>query len=417
MAEIAIISSSKARLKKMISDGNTNAQKVLYLLENPNRFLSTVQIGITLIGIVAGVFGGAAVGSELALIFQKMSFWGYHLLPSVSTYLAYSIVVILTTYLSLVLGELVPKRIAMYRPEKIACFIVRPMFLLSSLTSPFVSILSFSTDFILKLLHIKIGTDRPVSEDEVKFLMKEGAKAGVFEREEKDIFERTLRLGDKKASAIMTSRNEIDWINIHEPFLRIKKRIADATHSYFPICDGSLDHVLGVLRTEDLLKGNFWTKEKFDLTQIMHPPVFVPENTEALKVIELFRQSGIHTVLVVDEYGNIQGIVSINDILDGLLGDVPKIEEIAEKNIVKRDDNSFFIDGMTSTDEFKDFFKIKDLPGEEKDDYNTIGGFAMYMLGKIPHSGDKFSISEFEFEIMDMDGNRVDKLLLKKIII
>ena len=405
MVEIAVISARKSRLQQLAKEGSKNAQAVLDIKDSPNRFLSTVQIGITLIGILAGAFGGATIAENLATYFET-----FPLLAPYSEATGIAIVVAVITYLSLIIGELVPKRLALSNPELIASFAARPMRILSKISAPLVYLLSISTDFILQVLQIK-PKEEAVSAEEIRMLIREGARVGVFEAAEKDIVERTLQLGDKKVNALMTSRKEIVWLEIDSSFKAIRSRVAKHPHSHFPVCRNTLDKVLGVARTEDILS-NFLIEEKIDLKKFLHKPLFIPESTDGLKVLELFKKSGIHMALVVDEYGNVQGLISMTDILEAIVGDIPTIDEMGEQDIRKRDDGSFLVDGLVPIDEFKEYFQIQRLPGEKSGNYHTVGGFVMYKLGHIPASGDSFILEPLKLEVMDMDGNRVDKILV-----
>jgi len=396
MVEIAVISARKSRLQHLADEGNKNAQAVLELKNSPNRFLSTVQIGITLVGILAGAFGGATIAKTLTIYFQTIPY-----LASYSEAIGIAIVVAAITYLSLIIGELVPKRLGLSNPELIASAAAQPMRALSKISAPLVYLLSLSTDFILKVFQIK-PKEEAVSVEEIRMLIREGARVGVFEAAEKDIVECTLQLGDKKVNTLMTSRKEIVWLDIDSSFKAIRSRVAKHPHSHFPVCRDTLDKVLGVVRTEDILS-NFLIEEKIDLKKFLHKPLFIPESADGLKVLELFKKSGIHMGLVVDEYGNV---------LEAIVGAIPTIDELEDQEIMKRDDDSFLVDGLVPIDEFKEHFHISRLPGEKSGNYHTVGGFVMYKLGRIPLLGDSFEIDLLRFEVLDMDGNRVDKILI-----
>lgn len=406
MAEIAVVSARKAKLQKQAQDGNKNAQIALDLAKSPNRFLSTVQIGITLVGIFAGAFGGATIAESLAKQLATIS-----VLAPYSDALALTIVVSLITYFSLVIGELVPKRIALNNPEKIATIVAPSMEKISHYSYPIVYLLSISTEWVFRILRIKKSTEPTVSDEEIKILLREGTQTGVFEVAEKDIVERTFRLSDKKVNTLMTPKKEIVWLDIDSSFKKIRSKITKHPHTHFPVCRDTLDKVIGIVRTESLLT-NFLAEEKIDLKKILHKPLFIPENMDALKVLELFKKSGVHMALIVDEYGNVQGLLSLTDILEAIVGDIPTINELDEKEITKRDDGTFLVDGLTPIDEFKDYFKIRKLPEEKTGAFHTVGGFVTNNLGRIPVAGDSFMSEAFRFEVMDMDGNRVDKVLV-----
>ena len=413
MAEIAIVSVRKSRLKQQANEGSKNAQAALELAQSPSRFLSTVQIGITFVGIFAGAFGGETIAKNLSSLLEKVS-----LLAPYAEGIAILLVVAFITYLSLIIGELVPKRIALNNPETISKFMVYPMNFLSSIASPLVSLLTFSSDWALRLLQIKQSGEPIVSEEEIRMLIGEGTRAGIFNIAEKDIVERTLKLSDKKVNTLMTPRKEVVWLELDSSFKTLRNKIAKHPHAHFPVCRDSLDKIVGVVRAEDILT-HFLLEEKIELQKSIHKPLFVPESMDGLKVLELFKKSGIHMVLVVDEYGNIQGLLSITDILEAIVGDISTIDELEEREITKREDGTYLVDGLASIDEFKDYFHIRKLPDEKSGVFHTAGGFIMYRLGHIPASGDKMEWADFKFEVMDMDGNRIDKILItpKKITI
>lgn len=408
MSEAAVISARKSRLQQLSNEGSANAQAALELSKSPNRFLSTIQIGITLVGIFSGAFGGATIAETMSNQLNQVT-----IIAPYSETIALIIVVTIITYLTLIIGELVPKRLALNSPEKIAATVARPMIFLSSITSPVVTLLSNSTDWFLSILHIKQPEEMPVSEEEIKMLIREGARTGVFNLAERDIVERTFKLSDKKVNTIMTPRREIVWLNIESTFHALRNKITKNPHSNFPVCANNLDKVLGVINTEDILR-NFLLEEKIDLQKSLHKPLFIPETLEAIKVLELFKKSGVHMALVIDEYGNILGILSLTDILEEIVGDIPTINAIEEQAITKREDGSYLIDGLVTIEKFKDFFQIKKLPDEKSGDFQTIGGFVMDRLDRIPVSGDNFEWESFRFEVIDMDKNRVDKVLVAR---
>ena len=413
MAEIAIVAARKSRLKQQANEGSKNAQAALELAQSPSRFLSTAQIGITFVGIFAGAFGGETIAKGLSDTLKS--------LPIIAPYaegIAILIVVIFITYLSLIIGELVPKRIALNNPEAIAKYMAYPMNFLSSVASPLVSLLTLSSDSVLRLLQIKQLNAPVVSEEEIKILIREGTKSGIFNIAEKDIVERTLKLSDKKVNTLMTPRKEVVWLELDSAFKTLRNKIAKYPHAHFPVCRDDLDKIVGVVRAKDILT-HFLLEEKIQLQKFVRKPLFVPESMDGLKVLELFKKSGIHMALVVDEYGSIQGLLSITDILEAIVGDIPTIDELEEHEITKRDDGTYLVDGLTPIDEFKDYFHIKKLPDEKSGVFHTAGGFVMHKLGSIPVSGDKVDWADFKFEVMDMDGNRIDKILIspKKITI
>ncbi len=408
MAEMAVVSVRKHILKRKAQDNDIKAATALELSQNPNRFLSTTQIGITLVGIVAGVFGGATLEKQLSTFLKNLS-----LLAPYSDFLSITLVILFITYLSLIIGELVPKRIALSNPEKIAMFVARPMDILSKISIPIITLMSISTEFILRILRIKPKEDTTVSEEEVKMLIKEGTEGGVFELAEKNIVERTFRLSDRKANSLMTPRKQIVWLEKDSSFETIKNKISKTPRSFYPVCKKTLDNVIGIIRTEQFIS-NYLRDEKASFDKILHKPLIVPSHTPAFRVLELFKKTGIHLAIIVDEYGMVEGVISVGDILEAIVGDLPEVFEQEEKEIIKRDKKTWFIDGLLAIDEFKDHFQIKKLPGEQAGEFHTIGGYVMHKLGKVPKTGDTFTIENYLFEVVDMDGNRVDKIILTK---
>ncbi len=408
LAEIAIVSSRKSRLRQLASDGIAGAQAAFDLSMAPNRLLSTTQFGITLISIAAGAYGGATYSEDVASYFRTIFFLRPYASP-----LAFGLVVGVITYLSLILGELVPKRIGLGRPEKLAIRVAPTMALMSRVASPIIHFLSASTEFILKILGIKHEDAVGVSEEEVKHLIKEGARTGVFEIVERDIVERTLRLGDKKINALMTPRSEIVWFDLENKFKEIQKKITKNTYSFFPVCDKSLDRVVGMVHTQDFLL-HLLKDEKLELKELLLKPHLIPENTQALNALELFKKSGIHTALIVDEYGAVVGLITLTDVLEAIVGDIPAYDEPIERPFIKRRDGSVYVDGLVTVDEFKEYFILKLLPGEKSGGFDTIGGFMMNRLNRIPVTGDIFEFDDFKIEVVDMDDNRVDKILVTK---
>jgi putative hemolysin len=406
MSEIAIVSIRKSKLQKEANEGNKKAKVALELANNPSRFLSTVQIGITFIGVFIGAFGGESFAQMLAKKLQVIPFIAPYSQP-----LSLFLVVALITYVSLIIGELVPKRIALTRTEKVAKNIAGPMTILATITSPLVSFLTFSGDVVIRFLRIKPSEVSSISEEEVTMLINEGTATGVFTRSEKDIVERTFQLDEKNITSFMTPRKDIVWLDVNNSFKSLSTKIIKYPHSHFPVCRDSLDNVLGIVRTEELFT-SFLTKENLNLTKSLYKPIYVPETMKAWKVMELFKKSGIHIAFVVDEYGSILGLLSLGNILEEIVGDIPSMNELDEKDITKKDDGSFLINGLIPISEFKSYFKITKLPGERSGTFHTIGGFVMDRLGRIPALDDHFDIEELRFQVIEMDGNRVNKILI-----
>ena len=399
MSEAAIIASRKARLQQMIEKGDAGAEAALKLSEDPNTFLSAVQIGITLIGILSGAFGGATIAGQIAAALRDTPLARY------ADAVGFGLIVLLTAYLSLIIGELVPKRLALQSPERIASTIARPMQVISVITAPIVKLLSASTNIVLLLIGARKSDEPPVSEEEIKAMIQEGIEAGVFEESEHDMVEGIFRLGDRRISTAMTPRPDITWLNLEDTAEENRAKIIASDYSRFPVCDSDPDHVVGLLQTKDLLS-KMLDGGEFDLRSVMREPLFVPESMSASKVLDLFRESATHLALVIDEYGGLKGLVTIQDILEEIVGDVEE-----EEQPVQRADGSWLLDGMTSVDDFKELLDIDEIPGEN-DDFETLGGFIMMQQGKIPEVGEAFEWRSFRFEVVDMDGNRVDKVLV-----
>ncbi|MBW6473480.1 MAG: hemolysin family protein [Anaerolineaceae bacterium] len=406
MSEISLISARKVRLQQMSKDGVRSAQVALDISENPNKFLSTVQIGITLIGILSGALGGASISSDLSLIFQNVP-W----LKPYSEILSVAVVVLLTTYFSLVIGELIPKRLGMNSPEKIASAVAMPMKAISWLTSPIVKLLSASTDIGLKILGIEKSTDPIITEEEIKVLMKQGTQSGIFESAEEDMVTGIFRLGERYIDSIMTPRTEIEWIDLDEPFEIILEQVINSNHSRFPVATGELDNVQGMLLGKDLLSKSL-NGAIPSIPDIIQPPLFVPDSTSALKALDLIKEAGTHAVLVIDEFSGVLGMVTLYDVLKSIVGSIPTAGEEEEIQIIQREDGSWLLDGLLAIDDIKELLGIEKLPEEERVGFQTLGGFMMTMLDSIPEVGQYFDVYNMRFEIVDMDGKRVDKVLV-----
>ncbi|MEH2416623.1 hemolysin family protein [Nostoc sp.] len=406
MSEMAIVSARKVRLQQLANQGDPKAKAALKLAESPNHFLSTVQVGISLIGILTGAFGGATIANRLAIYVKRVP-----LLAPYSEPLSFGIVVLLITYFSLIVGELVPKRLALNNPEKIASIVAIPMQALAAIASPVVFLLSASTDLILRLLGITASTEPQVTEEEIKILIEQGTEAGTFEEAEQDMVERVFRLGDRPVSYLMTPRPDIVWLDLDDSAEENRQKMVDSAYSRYPICQGGLDNVLGVIPVTDLLARSF-RGEPLDLTVGLRQPVFVPESTRGLKVLELFKQTITHMALVVDEYGVIQGLVTLNDIMSEIVGDVPSTDGLDQPQAVQREDGSWLLDGMLPVEEFLELFGMEQWESDERGSYQTLGGFVITHLGRIPAAADYFEWQSMRIEVMDMDGNRVDKVLV-----
>jgi len=406
MTEMAVISSRKALLRERAEEGDSGAQAALELATNPNQLLSTVQIGITLVATLAGAFGGATIAYELANYLSSYPYLGPY-----SNGLSFAIVVLTIAILSIVLGELVPKRLALSNPERIASTMATPMRTFSHILSPLILMLSTATDLVLRILGVKSYVQPVVTEEEIRILIDQGTSAGIIEEEEQEIMERVFSLGDRRIESIMTPRGDIVWLDLDDSPDEIQRKITLGPYSLFPVCRRRLDNVLGVVQAKDLLSCNLKDR-KVDLKSTLLPPLFIPESMRALKVLERFKQTGVHLAIVLDEYGSVQGVVTLTDLLEGLVGDIPHIEELSDPQIVQREDGSWLMDGSLPIDVFKETLHLEELPDEENGLYQTAGGFAMVYLEKVPTTGDHFEWQDFRFEIVDMDEHRVDKLLV-----
>ena len=405
MAELAVVSVRKAKMQKYLEDGNENAQIVFDLLEDPNEFLSTVQIGISLIGVLTGAFGGVTLAEPLA---KLISFVPY------SEPISVAIVVIVTTYLTLVVGEIVPKVIALNDPERISLKVAKSMLVLSKVSKPVSFILAKSSSFLLWLLRIENRNDDTVTEEEIELMIKEGIEGGTIEQEEEDIIKRVFKLDDQKVESIMTPRNEIIWIDLEDDRQVNKVKIMESKRSIFPIAYGELDDFIGVVQAKDILSMMF-SGEKFDINSIVKEPLVVSENLETLELLKEFKenQGYVHMSLVVDEFGSVEGLITLNDLLEGIVGDIPGIDEDDDPIATQRDDGTWLIDGRFGIDRFKELFNIDDkFPDEDEDGFTTLAGFILSISGTVPDVKDKYEWERFIFEIVDLDGHQIDKILV-----
>ena len=401
MAEIALVSSRKPRLEAQANKGDDKAKAALALATNPNTFLSTVQVGITLIGILTGIFSGENLKSPLIAFFNQFT-WaqGY------SNAIATAIIVLVITYFSLVIGELVPKRIGLAKPEAIAKSFAKPMSWLSRLTFPFIWLLTTSTNLIVKLFNLK-SKDNQVTEEEIKAMISEGSEHGAIEEEEKDIIERVFHLGDRNITSLMTHRTEIVWFDLEDTVDTITEQKDQINHSTYPVCNKTVDDIKGIIYIKDLLKASGDTI----LKDLVKPALFVPENNSAYQVLEKIKQTKIHTCFIVNEYGTLEGMLTLNDILEAIVGDVPQSGQ-EEYEIVERADGSYLVDAQITFYDFLSRFEKTQWMNEGDNEFDTIAGFVLHELKRIPKTGDHFAWKGFEFEIIDMDGQRIDKLLV-----
>ena len=401
MSETALLSVRKARLQHRVNEGDPRAQTALQLIEHPNRFLSTIQIGITLINVLFGAIGGAAVATFLGGLISKVS-----VLEPYSEAISLFFVVIVITYFSIVFGELVPKRIAIQNAERVASVVAGPMLLISKIVSPFVHVLSGSTDLLLRLLGVKQSTEPLVTEEELLVQLAQGTQAGVFEESEQDMVEGVFSLSDQRVNALMTPRNEIIWLDVNDTAAEIRRKVEESPFSRFPVGDDSLDNLVGIVKAKDLLLADL--KNGKQLKEIARPPLYVPETAFGSRALEILKEAKREMVLVVDEFGVVQGLLTLADILEEIVGAFE-----GEPQATQRQDGSWLLDGMLQNDEFKEIFNLRRLPDEEE--YETLGGFVMLHMGRIPQAADLFEWNSLRFEVMDMDGKRVDKILVTTI--
>ena len=400
LSEMSVASSRKARLQQRINDGDKGAKTALDLIQNPNLFLATVQIGITLGGVFVGAVGGATLAEPLAAALTRIP-----QLTDVAESLALGMVVVTITFFSIILGELVPKRIALQSPERIASALAGPMMLISKLFAPFVWLLGRITDFVLKVLGVKPGNEPPVTEEEIQLLIDQGTQAGVFEEAEHDMVEGVFSLGDQRVYSLMTPRTDVVYLDINDSIEEIRQKISASEFSRFPVRQGTLDMILGIVKARDLLVRSLG-KEESKLKDLLKPAFFIPETMFASRALEIFKEKGTQLLLVIDEFGGLQGLITINDILEEIVGQM----EHEEPQATQRQDGSWLLDGMLEVDEFKEIFKLHVLPHE--DEYETLSGFVMVSLGRVPQATDHFEWHSLRFEVIDMDGRRVDKVLV-----
>lgn len=416
MAELAVLSSRKSRLQQSADRGNRHAAAALALAESPSRFLSTTQIGITLIGIGLGALGEAALAHDVTNWIDRVFLSDRPDLRPYAQIGSSAIIVITVAYFSLVLGELVPKRLALLFPERLASWSAQPMGFISRLTAPAAWLTSTTTDLIFGALGINERKASDVTEEDIKGLVVEAAESGVVHKQEQEIVERAFRLGDRRVKALMVPRTDIEWIDADAAPDRIRVAVATSYHSHFPVAKGSLDNVLGIVHVKDIIKHGL-ISESIVLSELVRPPLFVPEATPAYKLLDTFQKSGDHVALVVDEYGALRGLVTLNDIVESLIGEISPPSSRGEMMAVQRKDGSWLLDGSLPTDELHRIL-LAQSPGLEfvRDaDVATVGGLVMSVLGHIPHDGEVFDRDGFHYEVVDMDGQRVDKVLVSKI--
>jgi putative hemolysin len=410
MSEMALVSARKSRLRQWSDERRAGADTALALAHAPAHFLSTVQIAITVITISSGAFGEAVLREGLANGFSQLT----ALRPYAHT-LAFWTVVVGIAFCSLILGELVPKRLALINPEAIASAIAGPMQWLSRATFPLVRAMSFVTELVLSLFHVRASAEPPVTKEEINVLMEQGADAGVFEKHEQALVSRVFRLDDDTIASVMTSRSDIAYFDLNDSFEANREKLLHSSHSRFLVCNGGLDQVLGVLRAKSLLDAALEGKP-FDFASGAVKPLYVPSSITMIELLEVFKQHRQHLALVIDEFGVVQGLVTMNNVMEALVGEVATIEDEAQPDIVQRGDGSWLVDGSVPVARFKEVAQIEaELPGEEAEAYRTLGGFVMMALARVPQVGDRFTAEGVTFEVVDMDQNRVDKLLVTRV--
>jgi putative hemolysin len=403
MSEIALVSARKSRLESMAAKGDAKAQKALELSENPEVFLSATQIGITLISILTGLYSGEKFSGDLRPYIEQVD-----LLKPYAATIATSLIVVIVTFLSIIFGELMPKRFGMMKAEKIARQVAGPMALFSKFTHPFVWLLLQVSGFLFRLFNIKQTGDNLVTEEEIKAIITEGSEHGAIEEEEKDIIERVIHLGDRSITSLMTHRTDIVWVDITDTVETVKGKINGQPYSSYPVCEGTVDNIKGLVFMKDLfLSGS----NDITMDKLMRKAMFVPENNSAYQLLEKFKESKMHSCFIVNEYGTLEGLITLNDILEAIVGDVPQTGQ-EEYQIVERKDGSFLIDAQVPFYDFLSRFEKTEWMNEGEQEFDTLAGFVLHQLERIPHTGDRFEWKGFEFEIIDMDGQRIDKILL-----
>jgi putative hemolysin len=406
MSESAMEYARKARLEYLANRGDEKAKAALKLANNPDRFLSTVQVGITLISILIGVLSGISLKPHLAEYISGIA-------PVATPYangIAITIIVVVVTYFTLVLGELVPKRLGILRPESIAKQVAGPMRWVTWATYPFILLLSGSTKLLIKVFNLQPSADGNITEEEIKALINEGTTSGAIEETEQEIIERVFHLGDRNITSLMTHRTDIVWLDVNDPKEIVRSKIFESPHSVYPICDGQVDMIEGIISIKDLYMAA--ASNNYVLGSIMKKPLFVPENNSAYQVLEKFKETQIHAAFIVDEYGTLLGMITLNDILEAIVGDMPETGQDDDWEIVQREDGSYLVDGQIPFYDFLSKFDKEDWMAEFEQEFDTMAGFILHHQEHIPKIGEKFEWRGFTFEIVDMDAHRIDKVLV-----
>lgn len=406
LTEIALVSLKRNRIEQLAKNGNTNAATVLKLLENPENFLSSIQVGITLIGVVAGAYGGSALADDVEPLLLQVD-W---LVPYAET-ISIVFIVGLITYFTIVIGELIPKSIALRNPERIALIFAPPIRYFSKFAYPLVKLLSFSTKAILRLLGVKEARKDFLTEEEIRYLLKSAGKQGVIERQESQMHQNLFMFANRRVKSLITHRTELKWIDLRQPMEQTKELVRNSVHSKFLVCDGDIDRTKGLISAKEFLQ----TKDEvgFSLEQILRQPMFVPETMFALDLLNTFKKEKQSLAVVVDEYGSVEGILTLHDLLEGIVGDLPDLDELEETEFIKRDKNSYLVSGSITIHELNIRME-KDFIVEQAEHFTTLGGFIIYYLNKIPETGEKFSYQGYDFEVVDLDGPRIDKVIISR---
>ncbi len=408
MSEISIVAARKVRLQQRADDGDRRAAAALALANAPSQFLSTVQVGISLVGVLAGAYGGATIAAPLEQTFLQV--------PVVAPYargLSLGLVVAAITYLSLIVGELVPKRIGLNHPETIASWVARPMSLLARIGGPVVALLTGSTNLVLRLLGIKGNAEAHLTEDEIRAVISQGAESGALEENEESLVQRVFRVGDQRVGAIMTPRLDIEWVDVDATGEALRGFLSAHRHGQYVVCHGSLDNVIGTVRAADLLSVAM-KNSPIALRSLVQDPLLVPDSMGVFKLLEALKASHRHLAIVLDEFGAVEGLVTVTDLLEAFVGSLPT-DAAADRAIVERADGSWLIDGATPIDDVANELSMDDLPEGEEGTYHTLGGFVMARLGRIPRTADSFEWGGMRFEVIDMDGRRIDKVLISRL--
>lgn len=402
ISEISLVSARKSRLESQAERGDESARRALELSNDPEKFLSAAQIGITVIAILTGVYSGERFARYLQPYIEKIGFL-YDYADTIAT----TIVVIIVTYLSIVFGELIPKRIGLLRAEKIAKLVAQPMNMFAKFTHPFGWMLNSTSNLFFRVFNIKRSSDDAVTEEEIKTLIGEGTEAGTIEEAEQAIIERVFHLGDRNITSLMTHRSDIIWFNLDDNEDKIKEKIINEPHSNYPICDGSIDEIKGVITIKDL----YISPDNTYFKDLMQPALFIPENNSPYQVLEKFKESKIHSAFIVDEYGSILGLLTLHDILEAIVGDITQTD-LSDYEVTKREDGTFLVDGQIPFYKFLAFFEKTEWMNEGEHDFDTLAGFILHELERIPKTGDTLEWKGFKLEVIDMDSHRIDKVMV-----